>query len=77
MAQVYFHCANERGVLVEECGADVDDLTEARELAAGIVETLIAAPTLEDWRGWVMHVRDDLGDELIAMPFSSLLGRLN
>jgi hypothetical protein len=35
MTQVYFHCSNANGwVLVDRCGAVVDDLAEARDHAA-------------------------------------------
>jgi hypothetical protein len=34
MTQVYFRCTNTKEVLVERCGAVVDDLAEARDHAA-------------------------------------------
>ena len=77
MAQVYFHCSNSQGVSIDRCAAAVDDLAEAREHAALVVRSLISAPGPEDWRGWVMHVSDDLGDEILTMPFASVLGRLH
>jgi hypothetical protein len=33
------------------------------------------ARSLEDWRGWVLHVNDDLGDELFVVPFAFVLGK--
>ena len=36
-----------------------------------VVRSLIAAPALEDWRDWTLHVSDDLGDEGLALPFLS------
>ncbi len=75
MAQVYFHCSNTQGVLVDQCGAAVGDLAEAREHAALVVRSLIMAPSLEDWRGWALHVSDDLGDEIFIVPFASELGK--
>lgn len=75
MAQVYFHCSNTRGALIDRCGTVVDDLAEARDHAAGVVQSLISAASLEDWRGWVLHVRDDLGDEIFVMPFTFALGK--
>jgi hypothetical protein len=33
------------------------------------------APSAEDWRNWVLHVSDALGDEIFALPFASLLGK--
>ena len=34
MTQVYFRCSNTKEVLVDRCGAVVDDLAEARDHAA-------------------------------------------
>ena len=48
----------------------VDDLAEARDRAARVVRSLTQARSLEDWRGWVLHVNDDLGDELFVVPFA-------
>lgn len=75
MAQVYFHCSNTKHALIDQCGASIDDLAEAREHAALLVRSLIATPTTEDWRGWVLHVSDDLGDEIFSVPFASVLGK--
>jgi hypothetical protein len=33
VTQVYFHCSNRKKVLVDRCGAVVDDLAEARDHA--------------------------------------------
>ena len=76
MTQVYFHCSsNTNEVLVDSCGAVVDDLAEARDHAARVVRSLTMSSGLEDWRGWVLHVNDDLGDELFVVPFISVLGK--
>ena len=75
MAQVYFHCSNARQAMIDQCGAAVDDLAGAREHAALVMRSLIMAPTEEDWRGWVLHVSDDLGDEIFTVPFASMLGK--
>jgi hypothetical protein len=75
MAQVYFHCSSTQGALIDRCGAAVGDLAEARELAALVVRSLIMAPGPDDWRGWVLHVSDDIGDEIFTVPFASLLGK--
>jgi hypothetical protein len=40
------------------------------------VGSLVMAPTLEDWRGWVLHVSDELGEEIFTVPFASMLGKL-
>jgi hypothetical protein len=59
MAQV--HCLSTRGVMLDQCRADVDDLTEVM-------------PGPEDWRNWALHASDELGQEILVMPFSSVLG---
>lgn len=75
MAQIYFHCSNAREALIDRCGADVDDLAEARDHASRVVRSLIAAPGQEDWRNWILHVSDDLGEEVFVVPFASVLGK--
>lgn len=75
MAQVYFHCSSAQQALIDQCGTAVDDLAEAREHAALVVQSLIMTPTTEDWRGWVLCVSDDLGDEIFTVPFASVLGK--
>ncbi len=75
MAQVYFHCSNTDGVWVDQSGAAVGDMTEAREHAEAVARALIMAPGPEDWRGWVLHVSDRHGDEIFSVPFASLLGK--
>ena len=77
MAQVYFHCFSGRRVLMDQCAADVDDLIEAREYAARVVQSLIDAPSLEDLRNWVLRVSNDLGDEAFVVPFASCSAKLN
>jgi uncharacterized protein DUF6894 len=75
VTQVYFHCSSATEVFVDGSGADVDDLTEARDHAASVVRSLTMAHSLEDWRDWVLHVNDDLGEELFVVPFAFVLGK--
>jgi hypothetical protein len=75
MAQVYFHCSNAEGVLVDRRGAMVADLAEACARATGLVRSLIGSVSPDDWRDWTVHISDDAGDEIVAIPFSSQLGR--
>ena len=77
MVQIYYHCSTTEGVLIDRCGTAADDLMEACEHAATIVGSLVTAPSLEDWRGWVLHVSDELGEEIFTVPFSSVLGKLH
>ena len=75
MAHVYFHCSHSDGILVDRYGAMVGGLAEAYEQADLVVRSFIMAPGVEDWRGWVLHVSDDLGEELFSVPFASRLGK--
>ena len=75
MTQIYLHCSNSRGVLIDRWGAAVDDLAEARDHAACVVRSLTMARSSEDWRSWILHVSDDLGDELFVVPFTFVLGK--
>jgi hypothetical protein len=74
MTQIYFHCSNSESVWVDRCGATVGDLSEARERATLVMRSLISTPGAEDWRGWVLHVSDEI-DEIFCLPFASLLGK--
>jgi hypothetical protein len=75
MGQVYFHCSHTQGVLIDRRGTCVDDLIGAREEAVRVVRSLVATPTMQDWRGWVLHVSDEDGDEIFVLPFASVLGK--
>lgn len=75
MAQVFFHCSNAVGVSLDRRGGAVADLTEARDHAVLVVRSLIMTATLEDWRGWILHVTDRNGEEIFDLPFASLLGK--
>lgn len=75
MAQVYFHYSNPRGALIDRRGADVDDLAEARDCATRFVQSLITAPSTEDWRNWILHVSDEQGEEIFVVPFAFVLGK--
>jgi hypothetical protein len=75
MAQLYFHYSNAEGALIVQRGAEVDGLTEAHDRATCFVRSLVFAPNAEDWRDWVLHVSDELGVEIFAVPFASVLGK--
>jgi hypothetical protein len=77
LGQVYFHCSNAKGVLVDRCGAAVADLMEAIETATTVVRHHVAQPSLMDWRDWILHISDDAGEEIFALPFASVLGKPN
>ncbi len=71
------HCSNSHGRLLDRRTADVEDLVEARDRAEAIARSLIASPDLQDWRTWRLRVWDDLGDEVLVMPFSSIVGKVH
>lgn len=75
MAQVYFHYSNTDGMFIDGRGAAVRGLVEAHQHAALMVQSLVTAPSEEDWRGWVLHVSDDFGEEIFDLPFASMLGK--
>jgi hypothetical protein len=75
MAQVYFHCSNSREVRIDQFGAAVSDLAEARDRAACVVQSLIRESSAEDWRDWVVHVSDDFDEEILEVTFASVLGK--
>ncbi|MEJ2375196.1 MAG: hypothetical protein P8Y53_20560 [Pseudolabrys sp.] len=77
MAQVYFHYSNTDKVLMNYGAAQVADIMEAREQAALLVGALVATPGPEDWRDWMLHASDDLGEEMFSLPFKVMLGRLH
>jgi hypothetical protein len=77
VAQLYFHCSNTLEVLIDRGGAAICDVTDARDHAAHVVRSLVTAANAEDWRGWVLQVSDDRGEEIFVMPFASLLGKLH
>ena len=75
MAQVYFHCSNTEGASIDQCGAAVGDLTEARDTPALVVRSLDhgAQPGRLARLGAARQRR--LGDEILTVPFASLLGK--
>jgi len=75
MAQVYFHCSSAHGVMLDRRGTDVEDLRDVRSYAVRFVRSLVDSPSSEDWRNWVLDIRDEEDGELLVIPFASLLGR--
>ncbi|MCP3397254.1 MULTISPECIES: DUF6894 family protein [unclassified Bradyrhizobium] len=75
MVQVYFHCSNTDGTLIDRSGIAVASLTEARDRAAQIMHSMIQTPGAEDWRDWVIHVSGSDGEEIFDLPFTAMLGK--
>jgi hypothetical protein len=53
------------------------NLAEAHQHAEHLVRSRLMTPGTEDWRGWVLHVTDEFGGEIFAVPFSTVLGKLH
>jgi hypothetical protein len=77
MTRIFFHCSNTRKVFLDYRGTMVDDLTDARDHATRVVQSVTNERSLEDWRDWIVHVSDDQGDELFVVPFTFVLGKPN
>ena len=75
MVQLFFHCSNPDGLLLDRRGTAVANLSEARARADQIMRTMIMAPSSEDWRDWILHVSDNEGEEIFDLPFTSMLGK--
>jgi len=77
MTEVYFNCSSPGHILRDRRGITVRSFTEAYAEAERFVRFLVMTPTAEDWRGWELRVTDELGCEIFAIPFASLVGRLH
>jgi hypothetical protein len=77
MPDVYFHCSDNQHVMAAKRGIAIDSLVEACEQAHRIVRSWVMAANAEDWRNWVLHATDELGEELFTVPFASVVGRLH
>jgi hypothetical protein len=75
MTTLYFHCVGTQGALLDRSGSDMDDMLEARARAFQVISTIVNSLGPEDWRDWSVHVRDDEGEELMQVPFSTVLGK--
>jgi hypothetical protein len=75
MTQVYISCSNRKEAMAYRYRAVVENIAEARDHAACVVRSLARVRGRKNWRGWVLHVRDDLGGELFVAPFSFMLDK--
>jgi hypothetical protein len=76
VTEVFFHCSDAEHIIVDRRGIAMD-LREAREHAERLAHSFVMSANTEDWRNWVVHVTDDLGEELFALPFTCVLGQLH
>jgi hypothetical protein len=53
------------------------DLAEAREHAEGSRAQAGDDAERRGLASWILHVTDELGDELFYVPFASVLGKLH
>jgi hypothetical protein len=77
MTEVYFNCSSPGHILRDRRGLTVRSFTEAYAEAERFVRFLVMTPTAEDWRGWELRVTDELGCEIFAIPFASVVGKLH
>lgn len=86
MTRIYFHYSSSDQVLLDCSSAEVADMAEARDRANAAVRAMIAEgghagqegqAGQDDWRDWMLHVSDDLGEMLFSLPFKSLMGPLH
>ncbi|HTS39822.1 MAG TPA: hypothetical protein VMH84_04690 [Xanthobacteraceae bacterium] len=76
MTHIFFRCSNADGlVLLDQRGADVEDMIEAHHIATQIVREFVMSHGPYDWRTWTLHVSDEDGQDLFLMPFSCMLGK--
>ena len=77
MATFYFHCLSTHEVLVDRRGSEFENLSDARGRAFQIIQAFITSQGPEDWRDWSVRVSNRGGEELLSVPFASVLGRLH
>jgi len=75
MVQMYFHCSNPEGTLIDRYGTAVANLTEARDRAAQIMSSMIQTPGSDDWLDWVIHVSGDVGEEIFVLRRIAMRGK--
>ena len=75
MATLYFHCVGTQEALVDRRGSEMDDLSDARGRAFQVIRAFVTSVGPEDWREWTLHVNDEDGEELLSIPFTSVLGK--
>jgi hypothetical protein len=75
MGTLYFHCVGTQEALLDRRGIEMDDLFDARARAFQIIQTIILTDGPQDWREWTVHVSNSDGDEVLEVPFASVLGR--
>ena len=64
-------CSNARDTRIDRRGDTISDLGDARDHAISVIRSLLMTRSSEDWRGWVLCVRDDI----FAMPFAFVAGK--
>lgn len=76
MSAVFFHCSDDKHVILDRTGVAMD-LSEARVHAEQLARSYMMTPSAEDWRNWAVHVTDDIGTEIFELPFTAILGELH
>jgi hypothetical protein len=78
MTHLYFHCAGPGGVLLDNHGADVLDLIEARERALLLARFIVeSAYGVNDFSEWLVCVSDDENEEMLLISFVEAMPTLH
>lgn len=78
MTHLYFHCAGPGGILIDQNGADVFDLAEARDRAMDLARFIVESAYGErDFSDWLVYVSDEDDDEMLLVPFAAVLPTLH
>jgi hypothetical protein len=78
MTHLYFHCRTADEIILDRRGAEVRDLKDARERAVGLVQGMMAqALGVASFRDWHIHVADEEDEEVLSVPFATVLARLH
>jgi hypothetical protein len=74
MFYLYFHCAGPNEVLIDRNGAEVMDLIDARDRALTLARALVErAYGTRDFTDWHVYVSDEDDDEVLSIPFSTVM----
>jgi hypothetical protein len=78
MTRLYFHCAGPNELLVDNQGADVLDLAEARRRALMLARSIVEhAYGVKDFSEWLVYVGDDEDEEVLLVSFMDAMPTLH
>jgi hypothetical protein len=78
MIHLYFHCTGPGGVLVDNQGAEVLDLIEARDRALMVARAIVESTYgVHDFSKWLVYVSDKEDEEMLLVSFRDVLPTLH